>query len=57
MSSLAMTCPPRPFGCQVSIFAKVINAVPNATFLLNDWLADSYSVVSLFDDAFAHRVV
>lgn len=39
---------PRPYGYTESIYFKAMNIIPNATFPLNDWLADGLLVSSCF---------
>ena len=48
------TLPPGPYGYQQSIAPTAISVVQDASFVLNNWLADGLLVGSLFDVATAH---
>ena len=48
--------PPGPLGYQSFIHSDLLSAVPNATFFLNNWLADSLLVSPLSDAAFTRPV-
>jgi len=43
---------PGPAGYREVVYFKAINVIPNATFPLNNWLADGLLVSSLFGTAF-----
>ena len=40
---------PGPIGYKSFVYSKAISIIPNAAFLLNDWLADSLLVSSVLD--------
>jgi len=49
--------PPGPMGYRASIWSNALAVIPTVTYVLNNWLADSLLVCSLFNAAPTRPVV